>query len=174
MKRTALYLSIIFCLAACEGKVVDQEQELKELSQYWANQYVNYALSHVIDIGLTETHVEDDMQWVNTTQLKDTLFLVFRDEYIAEDGDSVNVTTTLLQIKDSIVVKTDGYRYSRRSNIHLFTVGPGIVNYEGKFHIDFCVHGRTIPWGWGEVTYSKTKDDTDDLPYSRVTEVGWY
>lgn len=178
MKKSAIYLSILslLFLAACQGRQFDSRQELEELTDYWATEFVNHALSRVIDVNQTETHTVDNMQWTSSIQLKDTIYRVFRDEYTLSNGDSVNVTSRLLQIKDSIVVVTEGYIYSDLYKTHLYTVGPGIINYNGKFHIDFCLRGWTNPWAWGEVKYSKIIDDTDEYyyPYTQVTEVGWY
>ena len=87
--------------------------------------------------------------------------------------DSVNIISSLLQIRDSIVLKTDGYRYSDYYWVHLYTVGPGIVNYEGRFHVDFYETGKTTPWGWSEITYHKS--NVYDRTYSCESPVlGWY
>ena len=67
----------------------------------------------------------------------------------------------------------DGYRYADNITAHMFTVDPGIIDYNGKLHFDFYKTDGMIPWAWTEITYSKT-DDSDVIPYLRNSEFGWY
>ncbi len=163
---------------SCRGNDWDTEEELKALSRTWANDYVNYTLRQVVLAADTlqgiknGRYVGDDIK--TTSVLKDTLMSVFHFTKETEyNHDSVNIISSLLQIRDSIVVKADGYRYSDKYWVHLYTVDPGIVNYEGKFRIDFYENGETTPWGWSEITYHKS-----DVPYYTcyfdTPVVGWY
>ncbi|MBO6078727.1 MAG: hypothetical protein J6P66_08255 [Bacteroidaceae bacterium] len=180
MKKFAVYLLIVGLagVMSCGGNDWDTEAELKALSRTWANDYVNYTLRQVVlpadTLQGTKNggYVGDNI--TTTSVLKDTLMAVFHftkgNEY---NHDSVNIISTLLQIRDSVIVKTDGYRYSDYYWVHLYTLDQGIINYEGKFHIDFYENGETTPWGWSEITYHKS-----DVPYYTsycdAPVVGWY
>ena len=89
-------------------------------------------------------------------------------------NDSVDVTSTLLQIRDSVIIKSDGYRYSQKYWAHLFTVDPGIINYEGKYHIDFYEIGKDTPWAWAEVIFTKNPKSKYKYNTSKEPVVGWY
>lgn len=180
MRKLTIYLLIagLAGFMSCRGNDWDTEEELKALSRTWANDYVNYTLRQVVLAADTlqgiknGRYVGDDIK--TTSVLKDTLMSVFHFTKETEyNHDSVNIISSLLQIRDSIVVKADGYRYSDKYWVHLYTVDPGIVNYEGKFRIDFYENGETTPWGWSEITYHKS-----DVPYYTcyfdTPVVGWY
>lgn len=180
MRKFTIYLLIagLAGFMSCRGNDWDTEEELKALSRTWANDYVNYTLRQVVLAADTlqgiknGRYVGDDIK--TTSVLKDTLMSVFHFTKETEyNHDSVNIISSLLQIRDSIVVKADGYRYSDKYWVHLYTVDPGIVNYEGKFRIDFYENGETTPWGWSEITYHKS-----DVPhytcYFDTPVVGWY
>lgn len=180
MRKFTIYLLIagLAGFMSCRGNDWDTEEELKALSRTWANDYVNYTLRQVLLAADTlqgiknGRYVGDDIK--TTSVLKDTLMSVFHFTKETEyNHDSVNIISSLLQIRDSIVVKADGYRYSDKYWVHLYTVDPGIVNYEGKFRIDFYENGETTPWGWSEITYHKS-----DVPYYTcyfdTPVVGWY
>lgn len=180
MRNFTIYLLIagLAGFMSCRGNDWDTEEELKALSRTWANDYVNYTLRQVVLAADTlqgiknGRYVGDDIK--TTSVLKDTLMSVFHFTKETEyNHDSVNIISSLLQIRDSIVVKADGYRYSDKYWVHLYTVDPGIVNYEGKFRIDFYENGETTPWGWSEITYHKS-----DVPYYTcyfdTPVVGWY
>lgn len=180
MRKLTIYLLIagLAGFMSCRGNDWDTEEELKALSRTWANDYVNYTLRQVVLAADTlqgiknGRYVGDDIK--TTSVLKDTLMSVFHFTKETEyNHDSVNIISSLLQIRDSIVVKADGYRYSDKYWVHLYTVDPGIVNYEGKFRIDFYENGETTPWGWSEITYHKS-----DVPYYKcyfdTPVVGWY
>ena len=111
------------------------------------------------------------------SKLTDSLFVEFKYDINEPTSDSVNVTSTLTQIGDSIIVKTDGYRFSNDFWVHLFTVDEGIINYEGKFHVDFYEIGKTTPWAWSEVSYQKDYKDYyywKDIDIEKKIVVGWY
>jgi hypothetical protein len=82
----------------------------------------------------------------------------------------------LVQIGDSIVVTTQGYRYSEKFWAHLYTVDSGIINFDGKFHVDFYETGKTTPWGWGEIKFTPYQDDGyyHNYPYDIYSDAGWY
>ena len=92
------------------------------------------------------------------------------------EGDSVVISYRLLQIKDSVVVTADGYRYSDRLWAHMYTVDEGIINYEGTFRVEFYENGKTTPWAWSDVRYSRSEryDPYDSHQYVKETETGWY
>ena len=142
-----------------------------EMAMSWSEAYVNVVLNKSIK------NVDTVLVSKNKTEsasLKDSLFIVVHNAYNKQpDKDSVDVTSTLTQIRDSIIVKVDGYRYSQKYWAHLFTVDPGIINYEGKFHVDFYEIGKTTPWAWTEITYRKYNDS--NYLYRRVAPVvHWY
>ena len=88
-------------------------------------------------------------------------------------GDSVDITTTIVLKDTTMMTVTDGYRYADNITAHMFTVDPGIIDYNGKLHFDFYKTDGMIPWAWTEITYSKT-DDSDVITYLRNNEFGWY
>ena len=107
--------------------------------------------------------------------LNDTLSIDFKKDGRIE-GDSVVISYRLLQIKDSVVVTADGYRYSDRLWAHMYTVDEGIINYEGTFRVEFYENGKTTPWAWSNVRYSKSdrNDPYNSRQYVKETETGWY
>ena len=90
-----------------------------------------------------------------------------------ETLDSVDITTTIVLTDTTMTTVTDGYRYADNITAHMFTVDPGIIDYNGKLHFDFYKTDGMIPWAWTEITYSKT-DDSDVITYLRNNEFGWY
>ena len=173
MKKIALYTLLLITagFVSCKGKEWDTGEELCEMAMSWSEAYVNVVLNKSIK------NVDTVLVSKNKTEsasLKDSLFIVVHNVYNKQpDKDSVDVTSTLIQIRDSIIVKVDGYRYSQKYWAHLFTVDPGIINYEGKFHVDFYEIGKTTPWAWTEITYRKYNDS--NYLYRRVAPVvHWY
>lgn len=179
MKKTTIYVLLLITAGfiSCKGKEWDTEQELKELTYSWLY-FVEDVMSYSVDLNDTLTYKNDKIQIVAKSRLKDSLFVEFKYVINEPTADSVNVTSTLTQIRDSIIVKTDGYRFSKNYWVHLFTVDTGIVNYEGKFHVDFYEKGKTIPWAWSEYSYHKNKKDEGYFSYKRgiadKVVVGWY
>lgn len=173
MKKYTLYILAIItiCLAACQGKEYDPKRELRDITTYWSGQYVARLLNKSIYVSGSDTSTV-------STSLNDTISAKYKFDHALNNGDSVNMVSTLLQIGDSIVVTTQGYRYSDKFWAHLFTADSGIINFNGKFHVDFYETGKTTPWAWGEVTFSPIVEDGyyhyDNLPYEYDTEVGWY
>ena len=72
-----------------------------------------------------------------------------------------------------MVVTVDGYRYAEKFWVHLYTVGEGIINYEGKFRVDFYETGKNTPWATSEREYSPSDKDKY-TPYSTTTQTNWY
>ena len=161
-------------LTSCVTKEWDPVNDICGLTENWADKYVHDALDYAIDRYDTLGYAYEWKTFV-TSSLKDTLSIDFIYRY-SVNGDSVNVSSTLLQIKDSIIVITDGYRYSDKFWVHMYTVGPGIVNYKGKFHVDFYETGKTAPWAWSEINYSGVRYRTNyGKSYNQdETQTGWY
>ena len=173
MKKTVIYslLLVAACLVSCKEEKWDTGEELHGMTIGWANEFVYNTLNR--SIKYVDTVLVSDDRTVSAS-LRDSLFVTVHYAYNKQpDNDSVDVTSTLTQIRDSIIVMVDGYRYSQKFWAHLFTVDPGIINYEGKFHIDFYEIGKTTPWAWSEITYSKDKNDSY-YPYHKKSEIGWY
>lgn len=173
MKKTVIYslLLVAACLVSCKEEKWDTEEELRGMTIGWANEFVYNTLNR--SIKYVDTVLVSDDRTVSAS-LRDSLFVTVHYAYNKQpDNDSVDVTSTLTQIRDSIIVMVDGYRYSQKYWAHLFTVDPGIINYEGKFHVDFYEIGKTTPWAWSEITYSKNKND-NYYPYNEKSEIGWY
>lgn len=169
MKKITLYFALIVAavsaLTACEGREWDTDDELKSLSIVWSNNYVSDVLDYVFET-VDSTSNKDGRTITYTASINDTLNLEFHWKINSVGGDSVNVGSTLIQISDSSIVKVDGYRFSDGLWAHLYTVDPGIINCEGKFHIDFFETGKTTPWGWSEIVYHKNFDEYRWRPYS--------
>jgi len=176
MKKFTLYISLAFSavigIVSCVGRDWDTDDEIKDLSTSWSKEYVDLVLDQKIKNIDTTYHKE----WsVTTSIITDTLYKVIHNSYASKypDLDSVEVTSTFIQIHDSLIVKVEGYRYSQKYWAHLYTVDEGIINYEGKFKVDFYETGKTAPWGWSEINYSKNLNDRYEL-YNKKTEIGWY
>ena len=170
MRKISIYIvaAVLTCLTACQGKDWDTEDELAMLTANWSEGFVDYTLNKT---------VEKDYEGivVTTTVINDTICREFHHLSDFKEDDSINVVTTLYQFGDSNIVTVDGYRYSNRYFAHLYTVNPGIVNYEGLFHVDFYETGKTTPWAWGEVTYEKSDDGSTLYNYERSKpQVGRY
>ena len=177
MKKIAFYYVLILsgfvAFVSCEGREWDTHDELEALTTNWATIYVSNVLDHVFEVK--DTTYSDNGRITVITSMKDTMNLSFSWEGYQVDDDSTNIVSTLIQIGDSSTVTVDGYRYSDEFWAHLYTVDPGIINYEGKFHIDFYEIGKTTPWAWGEITYLRNRDDYRYYPYRRSdTQVGRY
>ena len=178
MKRFTLYIIVAVLsfigFTACEGRVWDTDEDLRDLSRSWAREYIDL----VLDQKISSIDSSYEKKWsVSTAILKDTLYKEIHNTYSSTypDYDSVDVTSFFIQIRDSLIVKVDGYRFSKKYWAHLFTIDEGIVDYEGKFHVDFYENGKTMPWAWSETTYKKNNDrDSLYYPYWSKTEVGWY
>lgn len=164
-------ISTVF-MTSCVTKEWNPVEDLDSLARDWSYRYVDDALDYAIEGYSTNEYYA----WrVNTPSLKDTLSIDIIRCY-KDEGDSVNVTSKLLQIKDSVIVTTEGYIYSDRFWAHLFTAAPGIVNFEGKFHVDFFENGKTTPWAWSEIEYSGSgKKGRYSKPYNKSeSRTNWY
>lgn len=173
MRKIILYVSFLVsvCLVSCKGEVWDTEEEMRELTLSWCF-FVDDIMHHSIQLNDTLKYKDDNIKIIETSSLKDSLFVEFKYDVHKPGSDSLYVTSTLTQIRDSIIVKTDGYRYSNKFWVHLFTIDPGIINYNGKFHIDFYETGKDTPWAWSEVEYIK-----NDRYHSATKEgpiIEWY
>ena len=177
MKKISLYISVALVafvgLISCQGRVFDPEEDLQDLSSEWAHEYVDLVLDQKI---LPEDSAYYKKWSVTTAYISDTLYKEIRNKYRSNPYrlDSVDVTSTFIQIHDSLIVKVDGYRFSEKYWAHLFTVGDGILEYEGKFHVDFYEIGKNTPWGWSETTYQKSPYEDARYPYEKKNVVGWY
>lgn len=174
MKKNILYVLLLVsaCFLSCKGEEWDTEEEMRELTLSWCH-FVDEIMPYSIQFNDTLIKYKDDkIKIIAKSSLKDSLFVEFKYDVNQPGSDSLNVTSTLTQIRDSIIVKVDGYRYSQKFWAHLFTVDPGIINCEGKFHIDFYEIGKTTPWAWSEITYHKKKDG--NYPYNDPPVVKWY
>ena len=161
-------------LASCVTREWDPAEDISGLAETWARWYVDDALDYAVDRYDTLGYYSDWKTFI-TSSLKDTLSIDIICCYNKDDSDSVNVTTTLRQVKDSIIVTTDGYRYSDKFWVHIYTVDPGIVNYEGNFHVDFYETGKNTPWAWSEIKYNGVKNSSYSRSYSKSeTITGWY
>ena len=178
MKKFALYfvlMSFAFVtLVSCEGRVWDTHDELESLTGNWASVYVSEVLNKIFEVE-DSTYREKGREYTVTTSIKDTLNMSFSWHSNSVEGDSTDVLTTLMQIGDSSTVIVNGFRYSDDFWAHLYTTDPGIVNYEGKFRVDFYETGKTTPWAWGEIVYQRDCDEYRYHPYKRCdTQVGRY
>lgn len=177
MKKITLYIALIAVtgsvLTACGGRDWDTDDELECLTKKWS-----YYVSDVLDLvfeNIDSTKNNDGRLVTLIASVNDTLNLTFHWLANSVGGDSVNVLATLIQVGDSSIVIMDGYRFSDNLWAHLYTVDPGIINYEGKFHIDFYETGKTTPWAWTETTYEKdTSEDHYRLYICNSPKVGRY
>ncbi len=157
-------------LDSCKGVEWDTQETLVGMSESWAWIYVEdlmHYYSQYKDVA------KDSTRKVRyTVTLNDTVAVesIFRGMI---GGDSVDITTTIVLTDTTMTTVTDGYRYADNITAHMFTVDPGIIDYNGKLHFDFYKTDGMIPWAWTEITYSKT-DDSDYIPYLRNSEFGWY
>ena len=157
-------------LDSCKGVEWDTQETLVGLSESWARIYVEDLMS---DYGQYKDVVKDSTRKVRyTVTLNDTVAVesIFRGMI---GGDSVDITTTIVLIDTTMTTVTDGYRYADNITAHMFTVDPGIIDYNGKLHFDFYKTDGMIPWAWTEITYRKI-DDSDYIPYMRNSKFGWY
>ena len=178
MKKIALYfVFMLFAFVAfvsCEGREWDTHDELKALADNWASEYVSEVLNHVFEDKDTTYRYKGRVVTV-VASIKDTMNLSFNWQADNVDGDSINIVSTLFQIGDSSTVILNGYRFSDEYWAHLYTIYPGIINYEGKFHVDFYETGKTTPWAWSEIAYQRDRDEYSYRPYKRCeTQVGRY
>ena len=181
MKKIALYFRIAvitaLLMASCEVRYWDPAAELGEMAGYWAGSYIDDALDFAVNPRDSLRKYYSDVKWhvAITSNLNDTLSIDFKKDGRIE-GDSVVISYRLLQIKDSVVVTADGYRYSDRLWAHMYTVDEGIINYEGTFRVEFYENGKTTPWAWSDVRYSRSEryDPYDSHQYVKETETGWY
>lgn len=173
MRKIILYVSLLVsaCLVSCKGEEWDTEEEMRELTLSWCY-FVDDIMRYSIQLNDTLKYKDDKIKIIETSSLKDSLFVEFKYDVHQPGSDSLYVTSTLTQIRDSIIVKTDGYRYSDKFWVHLFTIDPGIINYDGKFHIDFYEIGKDTPWAWSEVKYSKNNRNHSATKEGPIIE--WY
>ena len=157
-------------LDSCTGVEWDTQETLVGLSESWTRIYVE-DLMH--DYSQYKDVAKDSTSKVHyTVTFNDTVAVecIFRGMI---GGDSVDITTTIVLIDTTMTTVTDGYRYADNITAHMFTVDPGIIDYNGKLHFDFYKTDGMIPWAWTEITYRKI-DDSDCIRYQRDTKVGWY
>ena len=178
MKKIALYFVLILfafvAFASCKGREWDTHDEMKALTGNWASEYVSDVLNKIFEVE-DSTYKNKGREYTITTSIKDTLNMTFSWHATKVEGDSIDVHATLMQIGDSSKVIVNGYRYSDDFWAHLYTTDPGIINYEGKFRVDFFETGKTTPWAWGEITYQRDRDEYRYNPYKRCdTQVGRY
>lgn len=163
MRKISLYFALIAVtvpfLTACGGREWDTDDEIESLTKRWSYRYVSDVLDFVFE-NIDSTREIDGRRLTFTASVNDTLNYDFHWKSNSIGGDSIDVTTTLIQIGDSSVLIVDGYRYSEDLWAHLFTVDPGIINFDGMFHVDFYETGKTTPWGWSEITYTKKEKDS--------------
>lgn len=161
-------------LVSCKGRVWDTHDELESLTGNWASEYVSDVLNNIFGVQDT-TYRRNGSEYTVITSINDTLNMSFRWHANNVEGDSIDVLATLKQIGDSSMVIVNGYRYSDEFWAHLFTIDPGIINFEGKFHVDFYEVGKTTPWAWSEIAYQRDRDEYRYNPYKRCdTQVGRY
>ena len=175
MKRITILFVLVAVLAGCKGREWDgPEEELREYSEIWASLYLYDVIEQSVRPNDT-IWFNGKIDGVSTTLLRDTLYSKIHYSYNdLPKNDSVDVTSTLLQIRDSVIIKSDGYRYSQKYWAHLFTVDPGIINYEGKYHIDFYEIVKDTPWAWAEVIFTKNPKSKYKYNTSKEPVVGWY
>jgi len=157
-------------LDSCKGVEWDTQETLVGLSESWTRIYVE-DLMH--DYSQYKDVVKDSTRKVQyTVTLNDTVAVesIFRGMI---GGDSVDITTTIVLTDTTMTTVTDGYRYADNITAHMFTVDPGIIDYNGKLHFDFYKTDGMIPWAWTEITYRKI-DDSNVIPYLLNSEFGWY
>ncbi len=178
MKKIALYFVLILfafvTFASCEGREWDTHDELKALTGNWASVYVSDILNNIFEVQ-DSTYRKNGSEYTVISSINDTLNMTFSWHANKVEGDSINVISTLMQIGDSSTVIVNGYRYSDEFWAHLYTIDPGIINYEGKFRVDFYETGKTTPWAWSEILYQRDRDEYRYNPYKRCdTQVGRY
>ena len=160
MKKVIYFMYVILAtvlMTSCITQEWDPDEEIKVLSDKWSSNYVDNVLRYAMD---------------SKTSLKDTLSIDFTRRE-REGGDSVNISSVLFQIKDSMVVTVDGYRYADKFRAHLYTVDAGIINYKGKFRVDFYETGKDTPWISSEIEYNPS-DESKYRPYSKGSKTIWY
>lgn len=162
-------VAISFGFISCKGIDWDREESLKGMSSLWAYDYVGSIASNY-----EENYKSQPYDTRKTVTVNDTIAVeTFRTGIC--DGDSLNIKTTIVMIDSVLTVTTDGYRMADNLTAHIFTVDPGVVNCNGKVHIDFYLTDGMIPWAWTEIAI--TKDDIYKLyrngNYDHVT-LGWY
>lgn len=166
MKKFAAISTILVLLAglsSCTGVEWDSSETLMGLSKSWASEYVG---------ALIPIPTTDDTRTIET--LNDTLHLKYQFNG-CERGDSIRITTTIRQIDDSLIVFTDGYRFSNDIKAHIFTPGTGIINYSGTLHIDFYETGQINPWAWTEITFDEyAKESGYKYNSFKNASIGWY
>lgn len=157
MRRVTFYVLLLItaCFVSCKGEEWDTEEEMRELTLSWCY-FIDDIMHYSIQLNDTLKHKDDKIKIIAKSSLKDSLFVEFKYDVHQPGSDSLYVTSTLTQIGDSTIVKTDGFRYSDKFWVHLFTTDPGIINYDGIFHVDFYEIGKDTPWAWSEVKYRKS------------------
>ena len=160
--------TISFVFISCKGIDWDRDESLKGMSSLWAYRYVGSLFSYYEHKYSSPTYRE------GVTTINDTI-AIEEFETGVSCGDSLNIKSTIVMTDSVLTVTTDGYRIADNLTAHIFTVDPGIINYNGKVHIDFYLTDGMIPWAWTEVTI--TEDNLyslyDSNNYDHVT-LGWY
>lgn len=160
--------ALICCITAistgfisCKGIDWDLDDSLIGMSELWAHKYVGSVISNYENYQSTPSDNRERIVTINDTIAVETFFTG-----IAQ-GDSLKITTTIVKIDSVLTATTDGYRFADNLTAHIFTVDPGIVNRNGKVHIDFYITDGMIPWAWTEVTFQKNQNDFEGTKLSR-------
>ena len=161
--------ALICCITAistgfisCKGIDWDLDDSLIGMSELWAHKYVGSVISYYENFQSTPSDNRERIVTINDTIAVETFFTG-----IAQ-GDSLKITTTIVKIDSTLTATTDGYRFANNITAHIFTVDPGIVNRNGKVHIDFYLTDGMTPWAWTEVTFKKDQNDFEG------TKLSWY
>jgi len=157
---------------SCKGVEWDTEEALIGMSNSWAYYYVGTVINKYEDY---HNDAPDSTGEIHST-------MVFNDTVAVEtlfsgilDGDSLHITTSVFMVDTTSIVTTDGYRIADNLTAHIFTVNPGIVNYEGILHIDFYKTDGLVPWAWTEVLFKKENQLKGFRHYTFTdTRFGWY
>lgn len=176
IKKKISYIQFAFIatvlLSSCEAREWDPAEDLSGLTEKWSEYYVDRVYKYkVIHYDTLGSYVSAPIKYT-ISSLKDTLSIGITHRTGDMEGDSIYVISKFLQIKDSMIVTVDGYRYSEKFWAHLYTTGDGIVNSEGVFRVDFYETGKTVPWAWSEIRYRKS---FGGYSYKKdATKTAWY
>ena len=175
MKRNTYILALVCCVAAismgflsCKGVDWDTEASLRGMSNNWAYQYVGRVINKYNDFKFTpdSTDSKHAIVTINDTIAVESVYTGMI------DGDSVNVTTTVVMVDSTMIVTANGYRFANNLTAHIFTLDSGIINCNGILHIDFYQTDGMIPWAWTEVAFFN--DNQHQTYYFNNTKFGWY
>lgn len=179
MKRNNYIIAAASCIvtismgfSSCKGVEWDRKESLIGMSNLWAYSYVGCVIDRYDKYNVSPSDSSGNkhtMVTVNDTIAVESVFTGMI------DGDSINVTTTVVMIDSVLTVTTEGYRIADNLTAHIFTVDPGIIDHNGKLHIDFYKTDGMIPWAWTEVSF--LEEDHEKGYYTdsfKDTKLGWY